>query len=135
MNARGTKLDHDLVVANDQVVEPSWDQTRSMQSSYAGAVHRAAVVTLAMGFSPNLKFRLIKEITAAVKWRGGQIDGHWLVKYELRAVCEEVVERALAMLSIVLRHRLPGVADEMDEAFGDQLRDLLSSLSPLFPTL
>lgn len=102
---------------------------------YTEAVNRAAIVLLAMSFRPSLRSWLIQEITAAVKWRGGQIDGHWLVKYELRAVCEEVAERALTILSIILRERLPGIADEMDAEFGDKLRSLLSSFTPLFPTL
>jgi hypothetical protein len=38
-------------------------------------------------------------------------------------------------LSAALRERLPGIADEMDEAFGDQLRTLLASTARLFPTL
>lgn len=102
---------------------------------YTEAVTRAAIVLLAMSFRPNIGSCLIEEITAAVKWRGGQIDGHWLVKHELRAVSEEVAERALTMLSVILRERLPGVADEMDGEFGDNLRGLLFSLAPLFPTL
>lgn len=102
---------------------------------YSEAVNRAAIVLLAMSFRPNLISKLIQEITAAVKWRGGQIDNHWIVKYELRTVCEEVGERALTMLSTILCERLPGIADEMDRAFGDQLRSLLLSLTPLFPTL
>lgn len=53
---------------------------------YAKAVNRAAILLLAMSFRPNLRSWLIKEITAAVRWRGGQVDGLWLVKYELHAV-------------------------------------------------
>lgn len=102
---------------------------------YAESVTRAAILLLAMSFRPNLKSGLIKEITDAVASRGGQIDGRWLVKYELRAVCEDVAEEALAKLSIMIRERLPGIADEMDGEFGDKLRDLLFSFLPLFPTL
>jgi hypothetical protein len=102
---------------------------------YTEAVNRAAIVLLAMSLRPNLRPWLIQEITAAVKSRGGQIDGHWLVKYELRVVCQEVAERTLTMLSIILRERLPGIADEMDRECGEKLRGLLSSLTPFFPTL
>ncbi len=102
---------------------------------YIEAINQAAIVLLAMSFRPNLRSWLIEEITAAVKWRGGQIDDHWLVKHELRLVCEDVAERALTMLSVILRERLPGIADEMDGEFGDQLQSLLFSLTPLFPTL
>jgi hypothetical protein len=102
---------------------------------YTEAINRAAIALLAMSFRPNLKSRLINEIIAAVRWRGGQVDGHWLAKYELRAVCKEVAERALTMLSIILRERLPGIADEMDGEFGEKLQSLLFSFRPLFPTL
>lgn len=102
---------------------------------YTEAINRAAIALLAMSFRPNLKSWLINEITAAVRWRGGQIDGHWLVKYELGEVCEEVAERALTMLSVILRERLPGIADEMDGEFGEKLQRVLFSLRPLFPTL
>jgi hypothetical protein len=102
---------------------------------YTEVINRAAIVLLAMSFRPHLRSWLINEITAAVRWRGGQIDGHWLVKYELRAVCEEVAESALMMLSVILRERLPGIADEMDGEFGEKLQSLLFSFRPLFPTL
>lgn len=101
---------------------------------YSEAVDRAAIVLLAMSYRPSLRPRLIREITTAVKRRGGQIDG-LLVRYDLRAVCEEVADRALTMLSVILRDRMPGIADEMDAAFGDKLRGMLFSLMPLFPTL
>jgi hypothetical protein len=102
---------------------------------YTEAINRAAIVLLAMSFRPNLRSGLIDEITAAVRWRGGQVDGHWLAKHELLAVCEEVAARAMTMLSVMLRERLPGIADEMDREFGDKLQSLLFSLRPLFPTL
>lgn len=102
---------------------------------YTDAVNRAAIALLAMSFRPSLRSRLIKQITAAVRLRGGQIDGYWLVKYELRLVCDEVAERALTMLSVILRERLAGIADEMDREFGDSLQHLLFSFTPLFPTL
>jgi hypothetical protein len=50
-------------------------------------------------------------------------------------VFEEIVERAMAILSAAVRQRLPGIADEMDDAFGDRLRILLASIAKLFPTL
>jgi hypothetical protein len=102
---------------------------------YSEAINRAATVLLAMRFRPNLKDRLLGEITTAVRWRGGQIDDYWLAKYELRAVCDEVAEIALAMLSVMPRGGLSGIADEMDMEFGDNLRSLLFSFSSHFPTL
>ena len=39
------------------------------------------------------------------------------------------------MLSVILRERLPGIADEMDGEFGDKLRSLLFSFTPFFPIL
>ena len=43
--------------------------------------------------------------------------------------------RALTMLSVILRERLPGIANEMDGEFGEKLQSLLFSFRPLFPTL
>lgn len=102
---------------------------------YSEIINRAAITLLAMSFSPDLRTQLTKEITVAVRRRGGEIEGYWLAKYELRAVFEDVAERALAMLSVMLRERLPGIADEMDREFGDRLQNLLFSFTPLFPTL
>jgi hypothetical protein len=58
-----------------------------------------------------------------------------LVSFDLRAVIEEIVERAVTILSAALRERLPGIADEMDEAFGNKLRMLLASIVQPLPTL
>lgn len=90
---------------------------------------------LAMSFRPDLQPSLVKEIAAAVAVRGGRIDNRLFAKFDLRAVFEEIVERTMVILSTVLRARLPGIADEMDQAFGDDLRRLLASFAPLFPTV
>jgi hypothetical protein len=50
-------------------------------------------------------------------------------------VIEEIVERTMAILSAALRERLPGIADEMDAAFGDDLRALLVSVAQPLPTV
>ncbi len=93
------------------------------------------MLLLAMSFRPDLKASLVDEVAAAVEARGGRIDGEWFVRFDLRAVFEEIVERAMAILSAAVRQRLPGIADEMDDAFGDRLRILLASIAKLFPTL
>ena len=69
-----------------------------------------------------------------MRWRAVRSTAIGL-KYELGAVCEEVAARALTMLSVILRERLPGIADEMDGEFGEKLQSLLFSFRPLFPTL
>jgi hypothetical protein len=102
---------------------------------YADAINRAAMMLVAMSARPDLESSLVDEITAAVIVRGGQIDGLWLTAFDLRAVFEEIAERTTAILSAALRERLPGIADEIDETFGKQLRRLLGSMTPLFPTL
>jgi hypothetical protein len=101
---------------------------------YAAAVNRAAMTLLAMCFRPSLESSLIDEVAAAVTARGGKIDGHF-VKLDLNTVFEEVVERAMALLSVVLRQRLPGIADEMDEAFGDNLRFLIGRVEQSLPIM
>jgi hypothetical protein len=105
------------------------------ESAYAETINRAAMMLLAMSFKPDLRSSLVDEVATAIDVRGGRIDGQWYIKIDLRAVCEEIVERAMAILSAALRERLPGIADEMDEAFGDRLRTLLASIARLFPTL
>ena len=102
---------------------------------YAETINRAATMLLAMTFKPRLKSSLIDEVIAAVALRGGRIDDLWLIPRDLRAVSEDVVERAMAILSAALRQRLPGIADEIDEAFGNRLRRLLVSIEHFFPTL
>ncbi len=89
----------------------------------------------AMSFRPDLKPLLVDEIAAAVAIRGGRIDDQWFAKFELCTVLEEIAERTMAFLSAALRERLPDIADEMDEAFGESLRKLLASFARLFPTL
>jgi hypothetical protein len=102
---------------------------------YADAINRAAMMLVAMSVRPNLRSELVDEVAAAVIVRGGQIDGRWLMKFDLHAVFEEIAERTIIILSAALRQRLPGIADEIDEAFGEQLRILLGSMTPLFQTL
>ena len=109
--------------------------SKSAEITYAETIDRAAMMLLAMSFRPDLKSSLIDQIGAAVAARGGRIDGQWFAKFDLRAVFDEIAERTAAILSTALRARLPGIADEMDEAFGESLRDLLASFVPLFPTV
>jgi hypothetical protein len=106
-----------------------------VEFTYAETINRAAMKLLAMSFRPELKASLIDEIGAAVAIRGGQIDNQWLANFDLRTVFEEIAERTMAILSVVLRQRLPNIADEMDGAFGENLRDLLASFAHQFPTL
>ena len=105
------------------------------ENIYAETINRAAMMLLAMSFKPDLQSSLADELATAIDVRGGRIDGQWFVKFDLRAVCEEIVERAMVILSAALRERLPGIADEMDEAFGNRLRILLASIARLLPTL
>jgi len=88
-----------------------------------------------MSFKPDLRSSLIRDIETAVAIRGGQIDGQWLAKFELSVVFDAIAERTMAILSAALRERLPGIADEMDEKFGDSLRKLLASFARWFHTL
>jgi hypothetical protein len=105
------------------------------EGAYAEAINRAAMMLVAMSFRPELESSLIEELGEAVGLRGGRIDDQWFVKFDLRAVSEEIVERAMSILSAALRERLPGIADEIDEAFGDRLRSLLGSIAQSLPTL
>lgn len=102
---------------------------------YADAINQAAMMLVAMSVRPNLKPALVNEVTAAVIIRGGRIDGRWYTKFDLGAVFDEIVTRAMAILSAALRERLPGIADEMDDAFGPKLRRLLEPIAQSFPTL
>jgi hypothetical protein len=67
--------------------------------------------------------------------RGGRVDGYWFSKFDLTAVFDGIADRTMTILSTAIRERLPEVADEMDEAFGEHLRKLLASFSPMFYTL
>jgi len=107
----------------------------SVENFYVATINRAAMTLLAMSFKPDLKSSLINEIAAAVAIRGGRIDKQCFAKFELRAVSEEIAERSMTILSGALRQRLPDIADEMDDAFGESLRKLLASFVHLLPTL
>jgi hypothetical protein len=107
---------------------------RAANGDYAATINRAAMMLLAMCFKPDLELALVGAVTAAVEARGGRIDRTLFLKFDLKAVTEEIAERAMAILSAALRERLPGIADEMDEAFGDRLRFLLGRVAQLFPT-
>jgi hypothetical protein len=109
--------------------------SESAEGTYVETITRAATMLLAMSFRPKLKSSLIDEVITAVDLRGGRIDNLWLINFDLRAVFEEVVERAMTILSAALRERLPGIADEMDDAFANRLRRLLASIEHFFPTL
>jgi hypothetical protein len=128
------------------VLSPYWNMTNKKpwpsrfviepaKGTYAATINRAAMMLLAMSFKPALKSSLIKEVTAAVEARGGRVDDHCFMKFDLRAVFEAIVERAMAILSAALRERLPGIADEIDEAFAARLHHLLGSMTQLFPTV
>jgi hypothetical protein len=105
------------------------------EGAYAKAIAQGATMLLAMSFRPNLKSSLIEEVTAAVEMRGGRIDDECFIRFDLRAVFEEIVEKAMAILSAAIRERLPGIADEIDESFSDRLHTLLAALAPSFPTV
>jgi len=91
----------------------------SEPSGYAESIDRAAIMLLAMSFRPDLKSSLIDDIATAVAIRGGRIDGHWFSKFDLTAVFDGIADRTITILSAAIRERLPEVADEMDEAFGE----------------
>src|SRR5487761_2101191 len=110
-------------------------RTDIREGIYTDAINRAAMLALAMSVRPDLESSFVDEVSAAVIARGGQIERQWFVKFDLRAVLDETAERATTILSAALRERLPGVADEMDDAFRDKLRILLGSKARLFPTL
>ncbi len=109
-------------------------KSRAADSDYAETINRAAMMLLAMCFRPDLELVLVGAVTAAVEARGGRIDKTLFIKFDLKAVTEDIADRAMAILSAALRQRLPGIADEMDEAFGDRLRFLLGRVAQLFPT-
>jgi hypothetical protein len=109
--------------------------TKAAEIAYAEAINRAAMMLLAMAFVPKLKHSLVDEIITAIDIRGGRIDGRWIIRWDLHDVFEIVTERAMAILSAALRERLPGIADEMDDAFGHQLHLLLASTEYLIPIL
>ncbi len=104
------------------------------EDTYSETINRAAMMLLAMSFKPALKSSLINEVIAAIQLRGGRIDDRWVIEFYLRDVFDEIVVRAMAILSVALRERLPGIADEMDEAFSDKLRALLASFAHELPT-
>jgi hypothetical protein len=108
---------------------------RCAELSYAERIDRAAMILVAMSFRSELKPALIEEIAAAVEARGGRTEDDWFVRFDLRIVTEGIVERTMTILSAALRERLPGIADEIDESFGDNLRILLGTIADVFPTL
>jgi hypothetical protein len=85
-----------------------------------------------MSFRPDLKSSLIDDIATAVAIRGGRIDGRWFSKFHRTAVFDGIADRTRTILSAAIRDRLPEVAEEVDEAFGEHLRKLLASFSPMF---
>jgi|HubBroStandDraft_2_1064218.scaffolds.fasta_scaffold522561_2 hypothetical protein len=109
--------------------------SEAAECSYAEAINRAALKLVAMSFDADLRSSLLDDIETAVAIRGGRIDGRWLAKFDLGVVFDAIADRTMAILSAALRERLPGIADEMDEKFGDSLRRLLASFAHLFPTV
>jgi hypothetical protein len=102
---------------------------------FADAVNQAAALLLAISYRPELKPSLVAEVTAAVVIFRDERNGQRLTKFDLRAVLEAIVARALEILAAALQERLPGVADEVDESFGEKLWILLGSVAQLFPAL
>ncbi len=102
--------------------------------TYAQMINRAAMMLLAMSARPACRTLLIQEVTAAVEVRGGRVGDRLFCNFDVRAVFDEIVERAMTILSAALRERLPGIVDEIDEAYGDKLRTMLASIAPRFPT-
>jgi hypothetical protein len=108
---------------------------KQSHGAYADTITRAAMMLLAMSVRREIQPALRDEVVAAVAARGGQIDSGSYFGFDLRVVIEEIVERTMAILSAALRERLPGIADEMDAAFGDDLRALLVSVAQPLPTV
>jgi hypothetical protein len=102
--------------------------------SYAEAVGQASILLVAMSFRPNLQFVFLGMVVKAVEFRGGLID-NLLLRYDLAAALEDVAQSAALILSVALRAKLPGIADELDEAFVNQLRRLLRNLVETLPTM
>lgn len=109
--------------------------SESAAGSYTDTINQASMTLLAMSFRPDLSASLIDNVISAVEARGGRIDDQLFIRYDLHAVFDDVVERTMTILSTALRTRLPGVADEVDEAFADTLRILLGSITPALPTI
>jgi len=108
--------------------------TTSPSHSYAEAVGQASVLLVAMSFRPNLQFAFLSKVIKAVEFRGGLIGG-LLLRYDLAAALDDVAQSAARILSAALRAKLPGIADELDEAFISQLRSLLGNLVQPLPTM
>jgi hypothetical protein len=130
---RDRKIAHAPRTAN--AVEQWRPLFQPAEGTYAKTIARAAMMLVAMSFRPTLKSSLIDEVTAAVEMRGGRIDDRCFTRFDLRAVFDEIVEKAMAILSAALRERLPGIADEIDDSFSDRLHTLLAALAPSFPTV
>jgi hypothetical protein len=105
-----------------------------MSTSYTETVAQAAILLVAMSFKPDLQFRLLDELMKAVEFRGGYVGG-LLLRYDLAAAVEDVAQSAARLLSTAMRAKLPGVADDLDEAFVDQLRRLLGAVVQTMPTM
>ena len=105
------------------------------EDSYAAAINRASLTLLAMSLKPNLRLSLIGRVIAAVESRGGCIEGQWLIKQDLDAALDDIADAVTGILSVALRERLPGIADEIDDAFGDRLRTMLQVMAQPLPTL
>ena len=94
---------------------------------YAKTIDHAAMMLLAMSVKPRLRAALTEDVVTAVELRGGRLDKTSLVKFDVHAVFDDIAERAAAILSAALRRRLPGIVDEVDQAFGEQLRALIAA--------
>jgi len=102
---------------------------------YAEAINQASLTLLAMSLEPNLRLSLIGRVIAAVESRGGCVDDLWLIKQDLDAALDDIADVVTQILLVALRERLPGIADEIDEAFGDRLRNMLHVMAQPLPTI
>ena len=107
----------------------------SASGSYAEAVRQAAALLVAMSFKPNLQLALLGKVFKAVQFRGGSIGDHLLLRHDLSAALDDVTRTTAKILSTALRIKLPGIADEIDEAFVNQLRNLLDTIVAPLPTM
>ena len=105
------------------------------RAAYVEAVNKASMMLLSMSYKPELTSEFLGQVFNAAGARGILIDDVWIVRRELEEIYDAIVARSMAILAFALQERLPGVVDEIDTAFGEQLRSLLSFFTPFFLTL
>jgi hypothetical protein len=104
---------------------------QSPAAAYAETVNRAAMMLVAFSFRPKVKPLLVFDVVSAVELRGGRLEDGKLLKFDLRAVLDDVADRAAVILSAAMQERLPGIADEVDDTLGTQLRCLIATTTQL----